>query len=725
MAGSPERCADPLPEVELDPRWCLGLEGFDQELEPARQALLSLADGQVGTAGGTLAEHTGPRRWAVASGVYTGDGPATHLLPGPVGFHLPCELAAGAPLHRVLDLRTGLLHEHFHTPAGPVRTVRFADLAHPGIRVLRTVGLVAGQGPLLVPSTGGAVSATGRDHGVEWMTASADGPHGGAMVAAAVETAPEPPGPDGADDQAGGERHARAVDRVIAYAAHADGPLDPSVACRRARHAADVGFDRLRSEHAAAWAARWADADIAVHGDDELQLAVRFALFHLMASVGDDGEAAVGARGLTGEAYRGHVFWDADTFTLPFLAATHPAAARAMLEYRLRRLPAALEIARARGRAGARFPWESAHTGYDVTPTSARDRTGRLVPIRTGQLEDHIVAQVAWAARTYVDWSGDTEFERGPGLRLWVETARFWRSRVRRDTGGRAHIYGVIGPDEYHEPVDDNAFTNVAARWNLRLAAEAVEANPGGAPNVTAQEVVAWRDTADRLVDGYDDNTGIYEQCAGFHRMEPIVIEQVAPRRPIAADLLLGLETVRSAQVVKQADVLMLHHLLPDEVHEGSLEPNLRFYEPRTAHGSSLSPGIHASLFARARNYDDALASLRLAARMDLDDLTGTTAGGLHLATMGSLWQALVYGFAGVRPRRGRLEIDPRVPPQWRALEVRLRFRGARVQLHCSASRLAVRAEPLAAVLVGGQPHTAGPDDLEFIRSGRRWERVG
>ena len=165
------------------------------------------------------------------------------------------------------------------------------------------------------------------------------------------------------------------------------------------------------------------------------------------------------------------MFWDADLFVLPFLAATHPAAARSMLEYRIRRLPAALANARAEGRSGARFAWESAASGVDVTPTAGRDRSGHTVPIRTGLAEVHIVGDVAWAAACYAGWSGDAAFARGPGRELLVETARYWASRIHLDHDGAAHLYGVIGPDEYHEPVDDNAFTNVLARWNLRTAA--------------------------------------------------------------------------------------------------------------------------------------------------------------------------------------------------------------------------------------------------------------
>ena len=171
----------------------------------------------------------------------------------------------------------------------------------------------------------------------------------------------------------------------------------------------------LLDEQRRAWAQRWERADVRIEGDDELQQAVRVPLFHLMAAAGDRGEAPVGARGLTGRAYRGHVFWDADLFVLPFLAATHPQSARAMLEYRIARLPAALARAAAEGRAGARFPWESADDGTEVTPHAGRDQSGRLVPIRTGDNEIHIVGDVVWAALYYAEWTGDEEFARRSG----------------------------------------------------------------------------------------------------------------------------------------------------------------------------------------------------------------------------------------------------------------------------------------------------------------------
>ena len=324
-------------------------------------------------------------------------------------------------------------------------------------------------------------------------------------------------------------------------------------------------------------------------------------------------------------------------------------------------------------------------------------------PIRvwTGERELHVVADIAWAAVEYVRWSGDEAFAVGDGRRILIETARFWASRLERDADGRAHLRGIIGPDEYHELVDDNAYTNVMARWNLRAAAEAVRSGPrhgsgseqrSGATDLPSDgEVTDWLELADRIVDGYDPGTRIYEQFAGFHGLEPIRIAELAPR-PAWADVLLGRERVAHAQVVKQTDVLLLHHLVPDEVAPGSLEANLAYYEPRTAHGSSLSPATHAGLLARAGHLDRALEALRMAAFLDLDDRNGTASDGLHIQTMGGLWQALVMGFGGIRPQGDGLAVDPRLPPQWQRLEVPVAFRGRRVRVTVRHGELELRS---------------------------------
>ena len=700
-----------LPEAVGQPGWTVVTELRSSRAMPDQDVLFALADGRVGSGGPPLAGERGDEGWTVATSVYDGNGPTTHLLAGPVVFPLGPSRRA-APVARLLDLRSGLVHERSGSGSSVVTSVRFLALDRPTTAVLRAevpTGHRTGP-PVRAPRDADSVE-TGRLAGTRWMRVA--GTPGGIAAAGVQTRAVRRTGNPGV------EPTRAVVDRVVAVRSGSDAPPPPDAVAAAAIEQAGVGVDRLLASHRRTWADRWEHADVTIEGDERLQSAVRFALFHLMGSVGDAGEAAVGPRGLTGSGYSGHVFWDADAFVLPFLAATHPASARAMLEYRLRRLPAALAAARALGRDGARFPWESARTGEDVTPLSARDRTGRLVPIRTGQLEEHIVAQVALAADTYVEWTGDQAFAAGPLRTLLAGTARYWASRIRVDAEGVGHIFGVIGPDEYHEPVDDNACTNVLARWNLRRAAELLDVDPDG---VTPEERARWLELAAGLYDGYDGDTGIYEQFAGFHRLEPLIIAEAAPRRPIAADLLLGPERTHGAQVVKQADVLMLHHLVPDEVVPGSLEPNLRYYEPRTAHGSSLSPAIYASLQARVRNFEPALESLRTAALLDLDDLTGSSSGGLHLATMGGLWQAMAFGFAGLRARSGSLHVEPVLPPQWSGLEVRVRFHGAAVHLRKERARLQLTVDKPTSLVVGRSHHRLGPGTFEFRRRGPDWE---
>jgi trehalose/maltose hydrolase-like predicted phosphorylase len=664
------RAVHAVPEIDPSPGWTVPIIGFDVETERAEESLLSLAAGCLGTAGAPLDDHPALSPRVLAAGAYTADGPDTTLLSGPLWDRSGLPLVAGARLRRTLDLRTGVLAEQTSHHRASRKALRFGSLARPGTVVLRVEGhqrLMPVGPPLVAPA--GVVSTDSVDVDGRWTMSVAS--NDTRIVAASSETR---------TDRSRGQ-----LDRLAAYRAEPAASPATIAVVRDLAEAEGTGFDRLLIEQRAAWAARWADADIRIEGDDDLEKAVRFGLFHLMGSVGDCGEAAVGARGMSGSGYRGHVFWDSDVFVLPFLAATHPASARAMLEYRVRRLPAARYAASALGRRGARFPWESAHTGFDVTPRSSLDHDGQHVEIRTGDLEEHVVADVAWAAEAYHVWTADDEFGEGPRRELLLETARYWDSRIALGGDGRAHIYEVIGPDEYHEAVDDNAFTNVMARWNLRRAARL----PGAPPD----ERQHWRELAGRLVDGYNPRTRLYEQFAGFWGLEPLVISEMVARRPVAADLLLGRDRVRAAQILKQPDVLMLHHILPGSTASGSLGPNLDFYEPRTAHGSSLSPGIHAALFARAGRMEDAVAMLRLTARLDLDDRTRTTAGGLHLAAMGSVWQALVQGFAGIRPTRDALLVDPHLPQSWTGLEIPVTYQGTRVQFRFEPESVQIEAD--------------------------------
>ncbi|MGH2841579.1 MAG: hypothetical protein ACRDKY_12225, partial [Solirubrobacteraceae bacterium] len=320
------RCGD-VPDIDPDPAWTLAIEGFDPALERVHESLLTLADGRLGTRGTPLLAHSAAEPRVLASWAYVGEGAASELAGGADWTTFPARLNGKPSLRRVLDLRTGVLRHD-----GPVRALLFSSLARPATVVMR-----ADAAARRLPAS---------------QVRVLDAP---AVTAALADM-----------------RQDGRLERLGAYGA------DEPEARAALAEAEAMGFEQLLAEHREAWSRRWEAADIVIEGDPELQLAVRLALFHMIASVASEGEAPVGARGLSGAGYRGHVFWDSDAFVLPFLAATHPPAARAMLEYRIRRLDAARTAAARLGYGGARFPWESAATGFDVTPSHAHLPTGEI-----------------------------------------------------------------------------------------------------------------------------------------------------------------------------------------------------------------------------------------------------------------------------------------------------------------------------------------------------------
>jgi hypothetical protein len=397
-----------LPIVAQDPAWTIVLNGVDPLLERVHESLLTLADGRLGTRGSVIVEHPSGDPAVLMFGIYTGTGSATHLLRAARWNTIAFDGAAPRA-RRVLDLHTGLLHQELVSEDGRLDALLFSSLARPGTSALRVrdrSGRMRRTQPLHPPASS---FVQGEADGCSWIRVTG---RPGSLAAAA-------------HDHLRGTRGDQVLDRIGQFEGLPRGKADQHVALERISQARELGFDGLLAEHRRSWAARWEDADVLIDGDPELQFAVRFAIFHLLASAPDEGEAAVGARGLSGNAYRGHVFWDSDVYVLPFLAATHPSAARGMLEYRVRRLPAAAPRRECPGTTGARFPWESAHSDQDVTPKQARDRRGELVQILTGRLEEHIVADVAWAAACYIDWTGDQAFAAGegrePGLATSIE----------------------------------------------------------------------------------------------------------------------------------------------------------------------------------------------------------------------------------------------------------------------------------------------------------------
>jgi len=656
--------------------WMLVVSDTTPGRHRVHESLLTVADGTTGTRGSLEEGGIDSLPGVYMAGVYEHreDGSEAILaIPTWITLSLRAPLPAGT---RVLDLRSGVLWRTVNAKGGPILfSARWACLEHPGTMVL----VAEGRSTIFEPA--GPESVTDR---------ATFGDH----VAVVVHTRRQAqPARAERSRTIGIVRHAsyERADQEMQGTARPDPAPGPG---------AVVDARSLLAEQKSAWASRWAEADIEVVGDVELTRAFRLALFHLMASVGDSGEAAVGPRGLTGPAYGGHVFWDSDVFVLPVMAATHPASARAILEYRVRRLSAAMDQASSLGRSGARFPWESASLGYDVTPKSGIDDRGHVSAIRTGELEEHITADVAWAAWQVAAWSGRWSFLEGPGRPLMTETARYWASRIRLDSDGVGHIDGVIGPDEYHEHVDDNAFTNLMAAWNLERAADLVERGSSATELVEAQR---WRSLSRAIVDGFDAATGRYVQFAGFDDLEPLLVDDIGPI-PVLADLVLGHDRVAGSQIIKQADVLMAHHMIPGALRRGTLRRDLDHYLPRTAHGSSLSPGVHAAVLARAGRLKEALGFLQLAQDIDLDDVTGSTAGGLHLASLGGLWQALVFGFAGVRvtgPDDGALVLDPHIPSGWDELRITLHWHGRRVRLRCQGNSVHVACASSVRVQLG------------------------
>jgi trehalose/maltose hydrolase-like predicted phosphorylase len=423
-----------------------------------------------------------------------------------------------------------------------------------------------------------------------------------------------------------------------------------------------------------------------VDGDEAAQKALRFAIYHMNSAANpDDEHVSIGARGLTGDGYSGHVFWDTDIFLLPFYIFTWPEAARAMLMYRYHTLPPARAKAARLGFRGALYAWESTDTGEETTPTFVIGPDGAIVPVRCGTDEQHISADVAYAVWQYWQATGDAKFLLDAGAEILLETARFWASRVVLEADERYHIRGVIGPDEYHEDVDDNAYTNVMAQWNLERGVEVAALLERRWPEhwtsiadrlqLDPDETAEWQTLASRLFTSVDPATGLLEQFAGFFDLEPVDIAAYEPRSA-PLDLLLGHERTERSQVIKQADVVMLLAMLEDRFPEGVRRANYFYYEQRCGHGSSLSPGVHALVAARLGDMTRAERYFRETAAIDLDDTMGNASQGIHIGALGGLWQAVVFGFGGLSVEPKGLRAAPRLPVHWSELRFPFRWRG-------------------------------------------------
>lgn len=520
-------------------------------------------------------------------------------------------------------------------------------------------------------------------------------------------------------------------------------PADPLPAAL-AELAATPGFDALLVTHRAAWDDLWREGEVAVPG--EAGRILHLHLFHLLQSVSPHTtglDVGVPARGLTGEAYRGHVFWD-EAYVLPYLDLHFPSLARSLVLYRHRRLPRACEAARRAGHRGAMFPWQSGSDGREETQRlHLNPRSGRWLEDRS-RLQRHVGSAVALDVWRYWQATGDDDFLHGPGAELMLRVAQFWSSLAEYDPGDALyHIRGVMGPDEYHDAypgsqrpgLDDNAYTNVAAAWVLGRALDLVGALPPARRDELlggmglAGETDRWQDLTRRLHVPFHD--GVISQFAGYEQLSELDWADYRARYGDIGrlDRILEAESdsVNRYKASKQADTLVLGYFFtPRELHEvfdrlgcpvddDVWRRTVDYYRRRTSHGSTLSNLVHGWLLTRLRRAD-AWEYCSQALLSDVADIQGgTTAEGIHLGAMAGTLDLVQRGLTGLECTDTALRLDPVPLRQLQRLSFPVRYRGHRgIRLHVVRGRVGVEVPasqhgPLDLILPGDRRVTVEP----------------
>jgi trehalose/maltose hydrolase-like predicted phosphorylase len=485
-----------------------------------------------------------------------------------------------------------------------------------------------------------------------------------------------------------------------------------------------LGYDKLFGAHKKRWNQLWEQIDIVLDGPDFDQLAIRFSQFHIyqMTPVHDE-RLSIAAKGLSGEGYKGHVFWDMEIFILPFLIYTFPEIAKRLLLYRYHFLDGAREKAKENGFEGAMYPWECADTGREVTPKwgGVDFKTGKPQRIWTGELEQHITCDIVYSIWYYFQVTHNYKFMYNYGLEIMLETSRFWASRLEYNSEkDQYEINNVTGPDEYSEHINNNIFTNYMVKWQLNKTirfSEWVKANQLevwkkviSKIKFTFNELSDWKEKADKIYIAMDKTSGFIHQYEGFtDKREVDLLKYKGKVGAITQDY--NWKEITQMQVVKQADIIMLFYLLSDDFSQETKRLNWDYYEPRTLHDSSLSSSIHAIVAVDIDEVEKGYEYFEKSIRIDLGENLKSSWDGLHAASLGGNWQAVVNGFGGVRiTNKGNLRINPHLPKKWKNLKFKITWRGKEYNIEITKNKITLK--PLSSI---SQPLLVEIYDKEYL----------